>query len=53
MSSCPKLYRRGRVAGTREMVARRDYAVVYVEDAPAVSILRMLHGARQWPPVQE
>jgi toxin ParE1/3/4 len=49
----PKLYRPGRVAGTREMVVRRNYVVVYVEDARAVSILRVLHAAQQWPPTQE
>ena len=46
----PKLYRTGRVAGTREMVVRTNYVVVYAEDAGAVSILRVLHAAQQWPP---
>jgi toxin ParE1/3/4 len=45
----PKLYRLGRVAGTREMVVRRNYVVVYAEDARAVTILRVLHAAQQWP----
>ncbi len=49
----PKLYRPGRVAGTREMVVRRNYVVVYAEDARAVSILRVLHAAQQWPSAQE
>lgn len=49
----PKLYRAGRVAGTREMVVRTNYVVVYAEDARAVSILRVLHAAQQWPPAQE
>jgi addiction module RelE/StbE family toxin len=46
----PKLYRAGRVAGTREMVIRPSYVVVYAEDDRAVVILRVLHTARQWPP---
>jgi len=46
----PKLYRAGRVAGTREMVVRSTYVVVYAEHKRAVMILRVLHGARQWPP---
>ena len=47
----PRLYRVGRVGGTREMVVRPNYLVVYVEDAPAVTILRVLHAAQQWPQV--
>jgi toxin ParE1/3/4 len=49
----PKLYRPGRVAGTREMIVRRNYVVVYVEDARVVSILRVLHAAQQWPPLAQ
>jgi toxin ParE1/3/4 len=46
----PKLYRPGRVAGTREMMVRPNYVVIYVETEQAVTILRVLHAARQWPP---
>lgn len=46
----PKLYRPGRVAGTREMVVRPNYIVVYAKDEYAVVILRVLHAAQQWPP---
>lgn len=46
----PKVYRPGRVAGTREMVIRPNYIVVYAENDRAVVILRVLHAARQWPP---
>ena len=49
----PKLYRAGRVSGTREMVVRSNYVVVYTEDARAVTILRVLHAAQQWPPAPE
>ncbi len=45
----PQLYRRGRVDGTREMVVRPNYIVIYAEDATAVTILRVLHAAQQWP----
>ena len=48
----PKPYRAGRVAGTREMVGRTSYVVVYTQDVCTVSILRVLHAARQWPPDQ-
>ena len=46
----PRLYRVGRVEGTREMVVRSNYIVVYAEDADTVTILRVLHAARRWPP---
>ena len=45
----PRLYRVGRVVGTREMVVRSNYVVIYVEDARTVTILRVLHAAQQWP----
>ncbi|GGB55729.1 hypothetical protein GCM10011505_40890 [Tistrella bauzanensis] len=49
----PRLYRVGRIEGTREMIVRANYIVVYTEDPSTVRILRVLHAARQWPPVQE
>ena len=45
----PRLYRVGRVDGTREMVVRSNYIVVYAEGPRTVTILRVLHAARQWP----
>ena len=45
----PRFYRVGRVDGTREMVVRSNYLVVYAEDPRTVTILRVLHAARQWP----
>ena len=45
----PRLYRVGRVDGTREMLVRSNYLVVYGEDAHRVTILRVLHAAQQWP----
>lgn len=45
----PKLYQAGRVPGTREMVVRENYVVIYAEDAGTVTILRVLHAAQQWP----
>ena len=45
----PRLYRVGRVNGTREMIVRSNYLVVYAEDLHTVAILRVLHAAQQWP----
>lgn len=45
----PQLYRVGRVDGTREMVVRPNYIVIYAEDDIAVTILSVLHAAQQWP----
>jgi len=49
----PKLYRVGRVAGTREMVVRPNYVVIYTKNEQTVTILRVLHAAQQWPTSQE
>jgi toxin ParE1/3/4 len=38
----PTLYKTGRVRGTREIVVRPNYVMVY----------RMLHAAQQWPPAK-
>lgn len=45
----PRAYRVGRVDGTREMVVRPNYLVIYAEDARAVIVLRVLHAAQLWP----
>lgn len=45
----PRLYRRGRVPGTREMVVRPNYLVIYTERDGTVTVLRVLHAAQQWP----
>ena len=45
----PRLYRPGRVEGTREMLVRANYLVIYSEDAMTIDILRVLHAAQQWP----
>ena len=41
--------RPGRVADTRERVAHPNYILVYDMAGDAVSVLRVLHAARQWP----
>ena len=49
LAQFPQMYKAGRVAGTREMVVRQNFIVVYAEDVETVSVLRVLHAAQQWP----
>ncbi|PDS81273.1 type II toxin-antitoxin system RelE/ParE family toxin [Rhizobium sp. L43] len=49
----PEAGRGGRLDGTRELVVPRTaFLLIYRIDriAPRVEILRLLHGAQQWPP---
>lgn len=45
----PMLYKPGRVKGTREIVVRPTYVVVYRATPGAIEVLRVLHAAQQWP----
>ena len=45
----PKLYRPGRIEGTREMPVTPTYLVIYKESAGEIRILRVLHTAQMWP----
>lgn len=45
----PGLGRAGRVQGTRELVAHRNYILVYDVAGEMVRLLRVLHAARRWP----
>ena len=46
----PNMGRQGRVAHTRELVvAGTPFIVAYVVMADRVKLLRVLHGAQQWP----
>ena len=49
LSERPMMGRIGRVAGTREFVAHRNFIIVYDVADDLVRILRLLHAARQWP----
>jgi toxin ParE1/3/4 len=46
----PRMGRPGRVEGTREFVAHKNYVLVYEIDGETLRILRALHTSRLWPP---
>jgi toxin ParE1/3/4 len=50
LAQLPRMGRPGRIEGTRELVINRTpYIVTYQVVGDTVRILRVLHGAQQWP----
>ena len=50
LSRFPRGGRPGRVAGTRErVIPQTPFIVAYRVSEDAVTVLRVLHGARRWP----
>lgn len=48
----PELGREGRIAGTRELViSRTPFILVYRLNGERIELIRLLHGAQQWPPL--
>lgn len=46
----PLMGKHGAVAGTRErLVTRYPYRIVYRIEEDTIVVLRVIHGARQWP----
>lgn len=41
--------RRGRVAGTRELVAHKNYIVILIEDGDTVTAVNVVHARQQYP----
>lgn len=46
----PEKGKPGRVPGTREFVAHKNYILVYLMDSDTIQIVTVLHSAQQWPP---
>lgn len=44
----PEMGRKGRIAGTRELVSA-PYVIAYRVRKTAIDILAIIHGARPWP----
>jgi toxin ParE1/3/4 len=52
LTSHPFIGRQGRVEGTRELVmSDAVYIIVYQTSEKDIVILRLLHGAQQWPEI--
>jgi toxin ParE1/3/4 len=49
LSDVPYLYRIGKVHGTRELVVRPNYLIVYQVGLDFVAILRILHARQKYP----
>ena len=45
----PQLYKSGRITGTRELVVKPNYVMVYRVHGEQVEIVRILHSRQQWP----
>lgn len=45
----PYMYRRGRVAGTREAVVHPNYILVYQVGRDAIEIVSVMHSRRLYP----
>lgn len=49
LASQPMIGRPGRVAGTRECLAHRNYILAYRVRSEQIEILTVRHAARLWP----
>lgn len=45
----PAQYRRGRVAGTHELVSHPNYILIYRHTVLAIEILNVVHARQQYP----
>ena len=45
----PEMYRPGRVQGTREIVAHRNYLVIYSLTTDAIEVVAVIHARQAYP----
>ncbi len=51
LADMPRMGRPGRATGTRELVVvHTPYVVIYRIQREQVEVLRVMHGAQDWPP---
>jgi toxin ParE1/3/4 len=43
----------GALPGTREFIVHPNYRMVYQIEGETVSVMALVHTARQWPPVED
>ncbi|MFT4025813.1 MAG: type II toxin-antitoxin system RelE/ParE family toxin [Novosphingobium sp.] len=48
----PFMYRSGRLPGTREALAHRNYLLVYRVTDEQIEIVNVMHSRRQYPPAE-
>jgi toxin ParE1/3/4 len=53
LTDTPEIGRPGRVEGTREPIVPRTPYIVDSVEGEMVTILRVLHGAQEWPEEME
>ena len=52
LANHPKLGRRGKIPGTRELIPHENYRLVYEIEDEIVWVLALVQTARQWPPIR-
>lgn len=51
LAQYPFLGHEGRICGTRELLAHRNYLLIYRIQEDAIEIVALVHAAQQYPPL--